>query len=418
MTKHSHVGASSCYRYWECPGSIEMIKKAPPQETSPYAVEGTAAHELCEWSLRLAITPSLIVKEKHMYAEDDQMRYEECGQRRYQYLDRWDFEMGQACDVYYLTVLEDYHKVFDDDNVSAFKKRLHIEHKFHLKHIDETAFGTNDACFGEPFGCLYVYDFKYGKGVPVEAVGNKQGLYYALGAAQLGSYEEVEIVIVQPRCDHKDGPVRRWRISIDELNRFGSELRQKIKATREPNATLKAGDHCRFCAAKGFCPALLKECQAAAQMDFATPVPTSPIDPKDLTNDQIGNILKKIPLVDSWCKAVVENAQHRAEIGQTIPGYKLVKKRSNRRWKDPDMAASQLACITTDLYNKTLKSPAQVEKVLQTILKMPKKNRDMLLAALVEKPDAGVTLAPEDDKREALPPPAQSDFETVNTDLF
>ena len=35
--KHSKIGASSCERFWNCPGSINACEQLPPEETSPYA---------------------------------------------------------------------------------------------------------------------------------------------------------------------------------------------------------------------------------------------------------------------------------------------------------------------------------------------------------------------------------------------
>ena len=49
---HSIVGASSAHRWMACPGSNNLIAKAPPQESSIYASEGTCSHELAEHTLR------------------------------------------------------------------------------------------------------------------------------------------------------------------------------------------------------------------------------------------------------------------------------------------------------------------------------------------------------------------------------
>ena len=48
---HSPYGGSQVYRYAACPGSVELIKRAPPQKDSVYAEEGTFAHKLAETCL-------------------------------------------------------------------------------------------------------------------------------------------------------------------------------------------------------------------------------------------------------------------------------------------------------------------------------------------------------------------------------
>lgn len=44
MTAHSNLGASSAKRWMNCPGSNALIEHAPPEQSSKYAAEGTAAH--------------------------------------------------------------------------------------------------------------------------------------------------------------------------------------------------------------------------------------------------------------------------------------------------------------------------------------------------------------------------------------
>ena len=52
-TNHAILSASSAHRWLECPPSA--LKNAEVEDTtSPFAAEGTAAHELCEWKVRKA----------------------------------------------------------------------------------------------------------------------------------------------------------------------------------------------------------------------------------------------------------------------------------------------------------------------------------------------------------------------------
>lgn len=51
---------------------------------------------------------------------------------------------------------------------------VNIEQPFTLDDVDLDARGTNDASIYVPGETLIVYDFKYGKGVPVEVIENKR----------------------------------------------------------------------------------------------------------------------------------------------------------------------------------------------------------------------------------------------------
>ena len=86
--------------------------------------------------------------------------------------------------------------------------------------------------------------------------------------------------------------------------------------------------------------------------------------------------------------------------GQAIAGWKLVKGRSDRVWKDPKKAAEALtsAGVGSDkIYTPMeLISPAQVEGLLG------KEKFAELMSDVVTKGDARPTLAPENDRRRAV----------------
>lgn len=57
MKQHSIIGASSLYRWGECPGSIRLCKDLP-NRTNEYAELGTLAHDVAEKILRGETTES------------------------------------------------------------------------------------------------------------------------------------------------------------------------------------------------------------------------------------------------------------------------------------------------------------------------------------------------------------------------
>ena len=125
----------------------------------------------------------------------------------------------------------------------------------------------------QAIGRLSVIDLKYGAGVPVEVEDNPQLLYYGLGALLANKQwkpHEVEVVIVQPRCPHPDGPVRSQVLQVVDLLEFAADLVEAVKRTEEASeqhatldtlnwmrAYLNPGDHCRWCPAAAICPSCL-----------------------------------------------------------------------------------------------------------------------------------------------------------------
>lgn len=377
MAQHSTIGASTCERWWNCPGSVALCATLPPAPTSIYAEEGTAAHELAQLILS---NPNRPATDFVGVESSNGISFTE--------------GMLEGVMVYVDTIIKDMVEMkldFPD---------LRLEHRFHLKHIDEAAFGTCDANMGVEFELLRVYDYKNGAGVPVQAKDNKQALYYAVGAAHNGMYQEVELVIVQPNAPHREGPIRRWRIPAAELDVFARELKERIKATREPDAPLTAGKWCKFCPAAGCCPELQKSALAVAKTDFKALPPA----PEKMTAEQIKQVLDNADLLNNWLGAVEKHAYSILEHGGSIPGYKLVKKKSNREWKDPE-AVEMLYPQVVEVVpaTKKLLSPAQLEKLVG------KKKVD----ELCHKPDNGNVIASVDDPREPVAPSALNDFTDV-----
>jgi hypothetical protein len=394
MTAHSKIGASSMYRWSACPGSVREASKAPPSVSSKYAEEGTDAHAFGAMCLTLKHNPG-----KHIGGD---VAYD--GRRL-----KVDKEMADAIQVYVDHVWLDRPK----DAV------LQIEQKFDLSDVHPGLFGTADAVIWDTKRkLLEVIDLKYGAGIAVNVTDNPQLHYYALGALLASKYpaKTVRMTIVQPRCDHADGPVRSQDIDALDLLDFKTDLKRFALATEDPKAKLCAGSHCRFCPASGICPELKKQAQVAAKGDFQPILPNAeerkaagqlPYDPVELKK-----ALDSREIVKAWLKAVDEFAYAELEAGRPIPGYKLVEKRASRKYRngdgeviealqsDPMLDVEQEDCFEP----RCLKSPAQLEKVV---------GKDWV-AKFTVKESSGHALVPESDKRPAVTiATAQDDFAPV-----
>lgn len=389
---HAVLGASSCARWWNCPGSVRLTRHLR-SSTSEYAKHGTAAHALCELCL---ISREDAEKFLGYWIDADTEKVCEVRSGPGAWF-KVDPEMVEAVQTYLDTVRAE---VGEGDT-------LWVEKQFSLETVGapEPMFGTSDASvYKRASGRLVVIDFKYGAGLPVEVGSadgddisrlNKQLLYYALGAAvtlpQECEVREVEIVIVQPRAPHPDGPVRRAVIDAFDLAVFAGDLMAAARRTQAADAPLAAGSWCKFCAALATCPERYTSAVAAAQSDFSG-------DLSDLTTDKIANILDKADEIEDWIKAVRAHAHDRlAADPASVPGWKLVPKRATRSWSDEEAddtvdALRLLGLSEEEIFEKKLRSPAKIEKLL------PKDDRNAL-EALTVKESSGTTLARESDRR-------------------
>lgn len=365
MSAHSTLGASSMYRWSACPGSVRL-SAGMPNTSSAYAQEGTDAHEKAADLLKGVPLPGC------------------------------DPEMREAIDVYVNAV--------KDHCVPG--ATLLVEHRFDLSAVFPGCFGTCDAVVYNPHNrVLYVFDYKHGAGIPVEVKANPQLRYYALGAlVTLPDFKprKAVMVIVQPRCNHPDGPIREDEIDALDLLDFRADLVAYAKETERADAPLNPGDHCRFCPGAAVCPALHAKAQTVAKLEFS---PATAYDPAALRT-----ALDSREVVKAWLKALDEFAYHEAEAGRCPPGYKLVAKRATRKHKNEADSVEYLqdaGFAPSQIYERSLKSPAQIEALF------PEKGVPEGLAVLFESVSSGHTLVPNSDKRPAVKPNAADEFTAV-----
>lgn len=420
---HSLVGASSCERWWNCPGSNALIAKLPTPPNTKYAAEGTVAHALCEDVLKNKVCFDArwdaTAKIGEIYEEDD-----------YQF--EVTEEMAEAANLYVNTILADAKRIecnlrksvqLSGNNKEAWKhwdvltqerinqRWVNIEQSFTLDDVDSEARGTNDASIYVPGETLIVYDFKYGKGVPVEAIENKQMLYYAIGAAgdKLMDFKSIELVIIQPRAEHPQGPVRRWVTTPQYVNTFKQELAKRIKATRTSDKT-ETGKWCRFCSAKMICPATRSKVNEIAKVDFQEPVKSNALrTPDQLTPLELKTLLDNADLIENYIKEVKEYAFNLLNRGGTVEGYKLVKGgKAHRKWENEELAASMLELEfgEDEIYKTSLKSPAQIEKLGNSAKEV--------VELYAVRPDSKLVLAKDEDVRERQNQKALADFDDID----
>lgn len=378
--KHSVYSASGSKIWTTCPGSVALSKTCPELPTSKYAEEGTRAHAYCEKILKGEIF--------NVPRKDDEMHT--CAQ-------------GFA----------EYVRSF----MKSPKAVLGCETKVSLKHIEPTMSGTCDAwVYDTPI--LDVFDYKHGAGLVVPAEDNTQLQYYALGLALdlfkkgFGAVKTIRTHIYQPRAQREDGapPYSVATYTHADIDRWQKFFEDAVARTELDSDVFVAGDHCRYCRGKIKCKEIKSARALATEADFSDTSLVLPA-PSEMNPDQIGEILKRAKLVETWIGAVEAHAFELLLRGETVSGWKLVEKRSIRKWSDPEKAEDDAyRLLGLDAFDLSFKSPAQIEKTIGSVAGAEWVNER------AAKVSSGLTLVPESDKRPAtknLKLTAENDFSDI-----
>ena len=215
---------------------------------------------------------------------------------------------------------------------------LMVEQRFDMSWMRPDMGGTTDVClFAWPLE-IVVLDYKHGRGVYVPITDNTQLPYYACGSAYLQDWDfaYVTMVIVQPRCPPKSGEstVRSKTIPRKELWDFVEYLSSGVDRVLEGynRYPRKTGDHCTFCPALATCPAAREAVYQAAELDFSAVGSMEVTLPNDrMSNTELAEMARAIPLLDKWTKAVLFEVQVRLMRGEVVEGFKLGRKKSRRQ---------------------------------------------------------------------------------------
>lgn len=361
---HALLSASSSKQWLNCPPSA---KQCATQEdrASPYAQQGTDAHELCEYKVLTRV----------------------CGKAAWdptENLDYFDTEMDYSTDEYCNYVLEQ----FEEAKKLCKDPIVLVEQKLDFSRWVPEGFGTGD-CLIVADDVLHIIDFKYGLGVLVDCENNSQMMCYGLGALDIydGIYDikVVKMTIFQPRRDN----ISTFTMAKDELlNWADTVLAPTAKLAYEGKGEYKAGDHCTFCKVKATCRKRAEYNLELAKYDFEMPA--------NLEDTEIAAILPRVDDLVSWVNDIKEYALQRALSGTKYDGYKVVEGKSNRRYVSDQAVVEVLTDAGYDPYERKLLGVTAMTKLLG------KAKFEELLGSLIEKPAGKPTLVPETDKRKAL----------------
>lgn len=360
MAKHAYLSASASERWLKCPPSAKLCAQEEDRG-SPYAQQGTDAHELCQFLVEQALGRPARDPTEDLTWYDAEMREAAEGYR--------DFVMEQV---------ESAKELCKDPLVC-------VEQTLDFSKWVEHGFGTGD-CVIVADDLLHIIDFKFGLGVLVEAKGNSQLMCYALGAVDtfgdLYDVRRIRLSIFQPRRENVD----TWEITKEDLLKWADEvLAPTAKLAYEGEGEFTAGSHCQFCKVKATCRKRAEYSMELARYEFAE-APT-------LDAAEIAEILPQIDSLVSWAEDIKSYALQQALSGVRYPGWKLVEGRSNRKYTDEAAVAKAVSDVGYDPYEKKLLGITAMQKQLG------RKKFEQLLSGLVVKPQGKPVLAPNTDTR-------------------
>ncbi len=377
MSDHSIFSPSASYRILNCPPSLRLCEKAEEQP-SPFAAEGTCAHELCAY---------LVEKALGRDAEDPTGS-----------LDYYDAEMQSCAEGYASFVMEEYTKA----KAACPDALIFVEQHVDISRWVPGCGGTAD-CIILSDGTAEVIDYKHGLGVPVSATseefgGNTQLMCYCLGALNMfdGIYDisAVKMVIYQPRREN----ISEYAMDKADLLRWADEVLAPTAALAlEGKGEFNAGDHCRFCKVKATCRKRAEYNLQAAKYDFVMPA--------ELKDDEIDAILMIADRLTEWANDVKEYALAQALAGKDYEHFKVVAGRSVRKYTSEDAVAKAVEAAGYDPWEKKILGVTAMTSLLG------RKRFEELLGTLTYKPDGKPVLVPRSDRRPAIKNTAQTDSE-------
>ena len=423
---HSYWSASKFESLMLCPGKI-VLEDGAPDNTNAYAAEGTAAHQVLTWALEQDRPASAYIG-RRIYLDSRGKVCERDCEAAFTFEVTADMaEHVQTCIDYCLDLKGDDGVLFAD---------IRVNYSTYLDVAENTAWGTADVIIARGDE-LIVVDFKYGRGVEVDAESNPQMSLYGLGALQayqglVADFTRVRMAISQPRV--KKAP-SEWDCSVEELEAWGrstarSAVGSCITAAEmhgkpvdwEATFLRPAEKACKFCKAKATCPALRNEVASAA-FDIT---PASPDDFAEAVlpftgythtaAEWIAASLTKVDMIEDWCKSIRAEAERRLLAGDNVPGYKLVQgKKGNRQWADAKVAEETLKAMRVkleDMYDLKLISPTSADKLAKAGTIGPRQWPKV--QALITQSEGKPHVAPASDPRQALVvTPVVDDFSDV-----
>lgn len=317
-------------------------------------------------------------------------------------------------DGFEITVEPDWERFLQPgvDWVREHTGLLFVEYRVDVGAWIPDEFGTLDTAIITKDEVILI-DLKFGRGLRVNAVGNKQMMLYAAGLWENlirhipNAPTKYRLIIEQLRVIGGQSIENEWVVDLDDILKFAEEASLAAEKTKDPDAELTPSlKGCAFCRAaeNAACPAYAEFALNLVGLtvdDLDKPFTEAPEmpQPEKLSPERRSYIIEHSKMLTKFITNLHGDALTDAQAGKPTPGFKAVATLGDRQWAD-DEKAEQFwleKMAAKDIFNKRLKSPAQMERIAGT--RNWKKAQD-----LIHRPEGKPALVPESDPRPALQP--------------
>jgi hypothetical protein len=354
--RHSSVvGGSTADRILHCPASYQETIALPSHvdATSPYAEEGTHLHHVMDELMRA-----------RQQNNDLDLKILASGYVGEHFYDR-EFS-AEHLDTAIEPALDQLKEL--ESNYAGTFYVAGVEKEVRFPGIPG-AFGTADLLLQSDHWLILV-DWKFGAGVPVQAVYftddgdefvNAQLLFYLTAAyasaRKLFADRRIAGAIIQPRTDD---PLTHTEIARVELTTFAKDLETAIVEAMGRDPYRERGEHCRFAPCKLTCPlwtgplldlSALHPVKQTAN-DATSIEPTAYGVYLAAAKAMLDDLLILKPTIDEQIHAFLED-------GGIVPGWKLKAKTKQRVWVDETVVVpvlKKLGFADSDIWQRKLQT--------------------------------------------------------------
>lgn len=374
---HAVIAPSSLAMTVACPASVKLQASLPPLPETEEEAEGTAAH----W---VALS----------YA---------AGNR---YPVGTEFNLNGR--VWTIDEEMEYGALMYVEAIGGPHSSLRLEDPVTIPRIHPTlCWGTPDAWRYIPdyyianldriVKLLRVADYKYGHRF-IEVYDNYQLVAYVAGIMerlQLDDNDEdlwLELILVQPRNYHRDGPVRRWLIHASEIRALVNIAYNAAQEALGDTPRAITSEHCRDCRARVNCRTY--QTQSMSLVDFS-----SSAELVQLSSEAIGH---ELALVEDAIKrlegrktGLAMHAETHLRQGHRVANYHMEPGESRLIYKD-DVTAEEIIGMG-ELFGVNLRKQETLKNQLLTPNQAKQKGIDeKIIAQYAYRPPAGMKLTRDD----------------------
>lgn len=345
MSEHAKKSPSASSRWSKCAGSIREEEKYP-NTSSPASIDGTGSHELLECLLTDMIENRVV----NYIGETIGLGHEDKPEG-------WIVdELRLARVMIAVDYVEQRMRDLGSDVLLLLEDKTYPGKKYGIDDL----WGTVDITLIVK-GFLEVIDYK--DGFIRVSEHTTQLLCYASGQidhADKDSFDirEVRKTIIQPKSFGEQ--IRSVSHTKEQNNSMFKALSDAAILTDDPNAPLTPGGHCKWCK---------HELNCSERNQWAFTAINSPVNPIDMTNEQLSEANDRIPMIRSLIESLEVEAEKRLNRGEHVAGYEMaVGRNGNRTWIDEEEASKKIKGLTikgnklklTERYVSKLISPNTV----------------------------------------------------------